>query len=152
MKRLILAALIMPLSACDENGEHDERPPLPEPAATLILECDVKMIAYEGYEITERRTYKIDLHAKTIRFWQNDTGDWVNGGSESKLIFESPTELSFESTNTIGKMLNIGHISFDRAIGAVEGTNRLRSDTYDRTSRFAGPCKSVAAPGLNNAF
>lgn len=112
----------------------------------------MKLIALEGHEITQRRTYKIDLVAKTIRFWQDHTRVWVDGGSESKLTFETPTELTFEATQKIGSMDSIVRTSFDRAIGSVDGTVRLRTTTLDRTSHFAGPCKAVTAPGQNNAF
>ena len=153
MKRLILVAAISAVAACG-NAESSKATPAPAQAAptALILECDVKLIAFEGNEITQRRTYKIDLVAKTLRFWQGDSGEWVNGGSESRLTFETPSNRTFESNMTLGHFEQTNVTSFDRAIGAVEGSLRLRSDTSDRTTRFAGPCKVVDAPGQNNAF
>ena len=153
MKRLILIGAMSAVASCDDAEPALPPTPPPPPApTTLILECDVKLTALEGNEITQRRTYKIDLAAKTIRFWQDHTGVWVDGGSESQLTFETPTELTFEGSHKIGTLDSFVRTSFDRAIGAVEGTVRLRGATFDRTSRFAGPCKAVDAPGQNNAF
>lgn len=152
MKRLILIGAISAVAACGNAEPSKATAPSAVAPTTLILECDVKLIAFEGNEITQRRTYMIDLTAKTLRFWQDHTGVWVNGGSESKLTFETPSELTFEANMMLGDFEQTTVTSFDRAIGAVEGSLRLRSDRSDRTTRFAGPCKAVEAPGQNNAF
>ncbi len=152
MKRLIMMAAIITVAACGDADGLTASAPTQAVVTALILECDVKLKAFEGHEITQRRTYKIDLAAKTLRYWASDTQTWVNGGSESRLTFESPTELSFEATSKLGRFEENRVISFDRAIGAVEGSLTLRADTSDRTTRFAGPCKAVEAPGQNNAF
>lgn len=152
MKRQIMIAAISTVAACGNTDSYEAPAPVQAVATTLILECDVTLRAFEGHEITQRRTYKIDLIAKTLRYWVGDRETWVNGGSESRLTFETPTALRFEAKSTIGQFEETRVISFDRAIGAVEGSLNLHADTSDTTTRFAGPCKTVAAPGQNNAF
>jgi hypothetical protein len=134
VKQLILIAVVSTVTACSEAPEA--APPALATAraavTTLILECGVKLIAFEGKEITRRRTYKIDVVAKSLRYWQEHTGVWAHGGNESRLTFETPSELTFETSSMLGDLQETRMISFDRAIGAVEGSLRLSNEKRTR--------------------
>lgn len=150
VNRLIVLGTASVLLACG-NATQDEVKATSEPTV-VILECDVSLTMLDGRDITQRRTYKVDLTAKTLQFWDTEFQVWRSGPTEPRLLYETPGEISFEAISMLGRIEQTDTITFDRQIGAVDGTLRLKGPTMDQTSNFGGPCKAVAAPGLNNAF
>lgn len=130
--------------------------PLTAPAepTVLILQCDGEY-AEEGGSLQQRRTYRIDLQAKTVDLWTSNNR-WKDREGEDKLdITDDNINWYYgwtgeDKDNVTGTIMQ--STTFNRAFGTVSSHRTILIPEGKVEDTFVGKCVKVDKPSNEGAF